>query len=188
MVVGDGSRRRSSRLEAGQKRKRPGGLGAAADGATFHRPRATGSAAQQDCGILPSDGDLYGGGHYLEAASSNETPQGRAVLEAALRFGTGGTLPFCPCKRGYKPVSEGPPPRRMVACSFHEAARRKRLARDKGKLRGGEADPSELFWSPKLSSEESRAELPPPPGSSREKAREKSSEKGDGQHDTKTAT
>jgi hypothetical protein len=88
------------------------------------------------------------------------TLQGRAIKKAAVDFGDGGTLPFAPCKRGYVPLVEvrsGAKPdaaeispsgyKRMVACSFHERARRKRLARDKGKLRGGEVDPNELFWS-----------------------------------------
>lgn len=48
--------------------------------------------------------------------------------------------------------------KRMVACSFHEKYRRKRLARDKGKLRGGEANPNELFWSKKAENATSTTE------------------------------
>lgn len=76
------------------------------------------------------------------------TPQGKAIAGASAAFGDGTTLPFCPCKRGYVPlVAVGNGKRRMVACSFHEKARRKRLAREGDKLRGGEADPEALFWS-----------------------------------------
>mmetsp|Transcript_11159 Transcript_11159/g.23645 ORF Transcript_11159/g.23645 Transcript_11159/m.23645 type:complete len:119 (-) Transcript_11159:320-676(-) len=88
------------------------------------------------------------------------TPQGRAIKQASVDFGDGKTLPFAPCKRGYVPVvteSRGDHGsdsveskkhcKRMVACSFHEKSRRKRLAREKDNLRGGEADPNELFWS-----------------------------------------
>eukprot|EP00531_Pseudo-nitzschia_arenysensis_P003130 CAMPEP_0116133514 /NCGR_PEP_ID=MMETSP0329-20121206/10147_1 /TAXON_ID=697910 /ORGANISM="Pseudo-nitzschia arenysensis, Strain B593" /LENGTH=116 /DNA_ID=CAMNT_0003628151 /DNA_START=231 /DNA_END=581 /DNA_ORIENTATION=+ len=80
------------------------------------------------------------------------TPQGKAIKEAAVKFGDGKTLPFAPCKRGYIPVILGNNKNNkheteyFVACSFHEKARRKRLAREKGKLRGGEADPKTLFW------------------------------------------
>jgi len=78
------------------------------------------------------------------------TLQGRAIRRASIDFGDGKTLPFCPCKRGYMPTKINTNTKtnvKMVACSFHEQARRKRLARERGKLRGGEADPNELFWS-----------------------------------------
>jgi len=94
------------------------------------------------------------------------TPQGRAIKQVSIDFGDGRTLPFAPCKRGYIPVKEVRSSgsssgdgddgatdqlqkeyKRMVACSIHEKFRRKRLARDKGKPRGGEADPNKLFWS-----------------------------------------
>ncbi len=101
------------------------------------------------------------------------TPQGRAIKEAAVKFGDGKTLPFAPCKKGYIPMTvvvvdsnnnnkcnnnkynnnnnkynnnNNKTTKCFVACSFHEKARRTRLAREKGILRGGEADPKTLFW------------------------------------------
>ena len=94
------------------------------------------------------------------------TKQGRAIKQAAIDFGDRKTLPFTPCKRGYIPIIFGggdddnddndndnddkhqqQQQKRMVACSFHEKLRRKRLTKDKGKLRGGEVDPNMVFWS-----------------------------------------
>ena len=95
------------------------------------------------CGYPTRNGDLYGGAHYLEAASSTMTPQGRAIHQAAVKFGDGRTLPFTPCKKGYIPVVQGV---QMVACPLHNKQRQRRLAKEKGKLRSGEADPNELFW------------------------------------------
>lgn len=43
-----------------------------------------------------------------------------------------------------------------VACQLHETARRKRLAKEKGTCRPGEADPSILFWN-KVSSSSTAA-------------------------------
>lgn len=110
----------------------------------------------------------------MDSSASTMTLQGRAIKKASIDFGDGRTLPYAPCKRGYMPLvqdvvrsknSNGGGNgndnginvakddetqkgyKHMVACSFHEKHRRKRLARDKGKLRGGEADPNELFWS-----------------------------------------
>ena len=34
----------------------------------------------------------------------------------------------------------------MVACSFHEKLRRKRLLKENGMIRGGETHVNELFW------------------------------------------
>jgi len=111
----------------------------------------------------------------MDSSASTMTLQGRAIKKASIDFGDGRTLPFAPCKRGYVPLvvvqavvrskngnggnnsngnirakddeTQKENYKRMVACSFHEKHRRKRLARDKGKIRGGEADPNELFWS-----------------------------------------
>ena len=92
----------------------------------------------------------------MDSSASKVTLQGRAIKQAAVDFGDGKTLPFCPCKRGYVPILKIPSEtggepaaatKYMVACSFHEKARRKRLAREKGKLRRGEADPKALFWT-----------------------------------------
>ena len=106
------------------------------------------------CGypIKSGSGDLYGGGLYMDSSAATLTPQGKAIKQASLDFGDGKTLPFPPCKRGYIPIvrdgdDDDKPVKFLVACSFHEKARRKRLAREKGKLRGGEADPQQLFWS-----------------------------------------
>mmetsp|Transcript_7189 Transcript_7189/g.17525 ORF Transcript_7189/g.17525 Transcript_7189/m.17525 type:complete len:151 (+) Transcript_7189:298-750(+) len=49
--------------------------------------------------------------------------------------------------------------KRMVACSFHEKHRRKRLARDKGRARRGEADPDQLFPSKPGATDASENEL-----------------------------
>mmetsp|Transcript_6544 Transcript_6544/g.15911 ORF Transcript_6544/g.15911 Transcript_6544/m.15911 type:complete len:113 (-) Transcript_6544:304-642(-) len=89
----------------------------------------------------------------MDSSASTMTLQGKAIKRASIKFGDGKTLPFCPCKRGYIPVPDNNNNNnnktQLVACSFHEKARRKRLARDKGKLRGGEADPKSLFWDNK---------------------------------------
>jgi len=55
------------------------------------------------CGYPTRNGDLYGGGHYIELSSATLTIQGRAIKEASMKFGDGNTLPFTPCKKGYKP-------------------------------------------------------------------------------------
>ena len=84
----------------------------------------------------------------MDSSAATMTPQGKAIKQASIDFGDGKTLPFPPCKRGYIPIfQDGNNNKLLVACSFHEQARRKRLARDQGKLRGGEADPQQLFWS-----------------------------------------
>jgi hypothetical protein len=71
------------------------------------------------------------------------TPQGRAIKQAAIDFGNGQTLPFTPCKKGFIPMVKG---RRVVACPFHNEAREKRLAKERGKFRNGEVDLN-IFWS-----------------------------------------
>jgi hypothetical protein len=92
---------------------------------------------------LTHAGDLYGGAHYSPLCSASLTPQGRAMQEAAIRFGDGATLPFTPCKKGYIPVAKG---RDMFACPLHNDARQKRVAKEGGSFRKGEVDLSE-FWS-----------------------------------------
>jgi len=106
------------------------------------------------CGypVKSGSGDLYGGGLYQDSSTATTTPQGIAIKQAALKFGDGKTLPFAPCKRGYLPtrsveIKGQQEQRQMVACLYHEKFRRKRLARDKGQCRKGEADPNQLFWS-----------------------------------------
>jgi hypothetical protein len=104
---------------------------------------------------------LYGGGHYIDSASSTITNQGRAIKRVSTKFGDGKTLPFTPCKRGYMPIKKKVDNNNndsndqeqqqhdtvfMVACSFHEKLRRKRLLKENGLLRGGEAHVNELFW------------------------------------------
>ncbi|KAG7352458.1 hypothetical protein IV203_008506 [Nitzschia inconspicua] len=96
------------------------------------------------CGYPTNGGDLYGGAHYLRSASASLTLQGKAIQEAAVDFGDGKTLPFTPCKKGYQPFIKG---KRMVACLLHNAHREKRLQKEQGRIREGEADPASLFWS-----------------------------------------
>jgi hypothetical protein len=87
-------------------------------------------------------GDLYGGSHYSKLCSADLTPQGRAMQAAALRFGDGETLPFTPCKKGYKPIAGSRP---MYACPFHDKERRRRVTKDGGIFRKGEVDLN-IFW------------------------------------------
>lgn len=94
-----------------------------------------------------SIGDLYGGAHYTQSASADLTPQGRAIVAAAQRFGDGATLPFTPCKKGFIPVVNG---RRMYACFHHDRFRRKRVAKENGVFRDGEADLNELWQREEL--------------------------------------
>ncbi|KAG7336545.1 hypothetical protein IV203_029204 [Nitzschia inconspicua] len=96
------------------------------------------------CGYPTNGGDLYGGAHYLPSASASLTLQGKAIQQAAVDFGDGKTLPFTPCKKGYQPLIKG---KRMVACLLHNAHREKRLQKEQGQIREGEADPASLFWS-----------------------------------------
>lgn len=86
---------------------------------------------------------MYGGSHYSQLCSTNMTPQGKAMKDAADRFGDGKTLPFTPCKKGYIPVVNG---ERKYACPLHNAARKRRVIRDKGRFRDGEVDLNKVFW------------------------------------------
>jgi hypothetical protein len=71
------------------------------------------------------------------------TLQGRAIHEAAVRFGDGTTLPFTPCKKGYLPTNvDGQP---MFACAFHHEQRRRRFMKEKQQFRNGEVD-LRMFW------------------------------------------
>jgi hypothetical protein len=100
-------------------------------------------------------GDLYGGGHYSPSGSASlQTPQGKAILDTASKFGDGLTLPFTPCKKGYIPVSTTKKStndlssyKRMYACPLHDNARRMRLQKDGGmtSFRKGEQDLT-VFW------------------------------------------
>eukprot|EP00934_Nitzschia_sp_Nitz4_P002023 Nitzschia sp. Nitz4//scaffold38_size140716//61444//61992//NITZ4_003142-RA/size140716-snap-gene-0.162-mRNA-1//-1//CDS//3329550063//2023//frame0 len=107
-----------------------------------YRPEATAPMWLQDCGILPTKGDLYGGAHYIDSSTATITPQGRAIKQAAIDFGNGQTLPFTPCKKGYIPVVNNA---RRVACPLHNEAREKRLAREKWVFRKGEVNLNR-FW------------------------------------------
>jgi len=108
------------------------------------------------------------------------TPQGRAMKEVCIQFGDGKTLPFTPCKRGYLPMkgekeikevenASGKQQQQkrqkqnneiihMVACSFHEKLRRKRLQKENNILRWGEVNVNELFWSNSSSSSSSSSQ------------------------------
>lgn len=89
-----------------------------------------------------SKGDLYGGSHYSKLCSADLTLQGRAMQAAALRFGDGETLPFTPCKKGYKPIAGT---RSMYACPLHDKERRRRVTKEGGMFRKGEVDLN-VFW------------------------------------------
>ena len=94
---------------------------------------------------------MYGGSHYVMSAAADMTPQGRAILSAARRFGDGrsNTLPFAPCKRYYNPYSEsdGSGKRvRMYACRLHHELRKKRVTKEGGRWRDGEKHLDD-FWS-----------------------------------------
>eukprot|EP00571_Detonula_confervacea_P009286 CAMPEP_0172322670 /NCGR_PEP_ID=MMETSP1058-20130122/46545_1 /TAXON_ID=83371 /ORGANISM="Detonula confervacea, Strain CCMP 353" /LENGTH=123 /DNA_ID=CAMNT_0013038477 /DNA_START=330 /DNA_END=701 /DNA_ORIENTATION=+ len=80
------------------------------------------------------------------SAAADLTPQGRAILEAASKFGDGKTLPFTPCKKYYNPFSENGTP--MYACRLHSDLRMKRLKKEGGKWRGGEKHLDD-FWKDK---------------------------------------
>ena len=96
------------------------------------------------CGWPLRTGDMYGGGHYVESASANLTPQGRAILQASTKFGDGRTLPFLPCKRFYNPFAvDGT---RLFACRLHSNLRRKRLEQEGWKWRDGEKHLDD-FWN-----------------------------------------
>lgn len=108
---------------------------------------------------LRTQGDLYGGAHYSRSGSASLlTLQGKAILDAAEKFGDGKTLPFTPCKKGYVPVAKIIDPdicdssnsfnyQCRYACPLHDKARRQRFHRDGGPLafRKGEVDLT-FFW------------------------------------------
>ena len=81
----------------------------------------------------------------MDSSAAKMTLQGMAIQQAAVDFGNGQTLPFTPCKRGYIPIVNG---KRMYACSFHNKARAKRLAKDNEVFRDGEVD-LKTFWNAK---------------------------------------
>mmetsp|Transcript_10842 Transcript_10842/g.19188 ORF Transcript_10842/g.19188 Transcript_10842/m.19188 type:complete len:138 (-) Transcript_10842:154-567(-) len=87
---------------------------------------------------------MYGGNHYIISAAADLTPQGRAISEAASKFGDGKTLPFLPCKRYFNPHAENGS--RMFACRLHNELRMKRLKKEGGKWRDGEKHLDE-FWT-----------------------------------------
>lgn len=136
------------------------------------------------CGFPTDRGDLYGGAHYITSGSATLlTRQGKAIVEAATKFGDGQTLPFTPCKKGYAPfvnvvgndddnVIECQ--RRLYACPLHHEARMRRFMRDGGLLafRRGEVDLT-TFWQKRESSSEG-------PRSAAAKARNEESNAADG--------
>jgi len=80
---------------------------------------------------------------YLESASADLTPQGKAIRDASAKFGGGErTLPFPPCKKGYIPILRG---QRMHACFLHDKKRKQRIAAEGWKYREGETE-LEQFW------------------------------------------
>ena len=78
-----------------------------------------------------------------------------------MRFGDGATLPFTPCKKGYKPIIDG---KRFYACPLHDKARRKRVQKENGVFRKGEVDLN-IFWQ----RDGNRSVLPEKTSSSRER-------------------
>ncbi|KAL7547203.1 hypothetical protein ACHAWF_010518 [Thalassiosira exigua] len=102
------------------------------------------------CGWPLKSGDMYGGSHYIVSAAADMTPQGRAILEAAHKFGDGKTLPFPPCKRYYNPFRENGT--RMYACRQHNELRIKRLKKEAWKWRCGEKCLDD-FWAHKTNEE-----------------------------------
>jgi hypothetical protein len=100
------------------------------------------------CGYPLHNGDMYGGAHYIQSASSDLTPQGRAIQEAAVKFGDGKSLPFPPCKRYYNPYSVCKTTgrrRKMYACRLHNELRMKRVSKE-GRWRDGEKQ-LDWFWN-----------------------------------------
>ena len=98
---------------------------------------------------------MYGGAHYI--ASADMTDQGRAILEAARKFGDEKSLPYPPCKKYYNPYSEvnaDGRKTRMYACRLHHEQRKKRLKKEGGRWRKGEK-PLDFFWTESDDSEES---------------------------------
>ena len=81
------------------------------------------------CGYPTTNGDLYGGGHYLSSAAESLTAQGKAIRNAVIVFaGEGeGTLPFSCCKRGFIPFVDG---ERKYACHLHDQSRKKRVLKE----------------------------------------------------------
>ncbi|CAB9498771.1 expressed unknown protein [Seminavis robusta] len=138
-------RRKSSRLSGKRQRIEEQQKKLATEDS--HRPVAGASAEANDCGILPTTGDLYGGSHYSKLCSSNMTLQGKAMQAAALRFGDGDTLPFTPCKKGYKPFASTK--QIMYACPLHDKERRQRVKKEGGLFRKGEVDLDLVFWKQK---------------------------------------
>jgi len=80
---------------------------------------------------------------YLESSCASLTAQGRAIKDAAVRFGDGATLPFTPCKKGFIPVSTSG--ERMYACPIHNVKRKKRFVTEKEQFRKGERELYDLW-------------------------------------------
>jgi len=92
--------------------------------------------------LAKGDVDCSGGGTATATGNAYSTPQGMAIKEAATKFGDGKTLPFLPCKRFYNPygVDKHTGKRvRMYACRLHHEKRLRRVMKEGGKWRGGEA-------------------------------------------------
>jgi len=98
----------------------------------------------QRCGWPLKTGDMYGGNHYILSAAADMTPQGRAIAEAASKFGDGKTLPFPPCKKYFNPHAKNGD--RLYACRLHSELRMERVKKEGGKWRNGEK-PLDDFWS-----------------------------------------
>ncbi|GMH66342.1 hypothetical protein TrST_g8846 [Triparma strigata] len=83
---------------------------------------------------------------YVQSASANLTPQGKAIRESSVIFsgkGGDGSIGFPTCKYKYQPVKDGI---HFVACWQHEKFRRERVEREKG-FRDYEVNVAEVFWN-----------------------------------------
>ena len=87
------------------------------------------------------------------------TLQGRAIHEAALRFGDGRTLPFTPCKKGFVPLLANNGNQRMFACPLHHDQRRQRFVKEEEQFRRGEVDLT-IFWKRQHQADTDAAEPP----------------------------
>ena len=84
-----------------------------------------------------------------KSAAADMTDQGRAILNAAKKFGDGKTLPFPPCKKYYNPyseINEDGVKTRLYACRLHNEQRKKRLKKEGGRWRKGEKH-LDFFWT-----------------------------------------
>ena len=118
---------------------------------------------------------MYGGSHYIMSAAADLTPQGKSILDAAMKFGDGKTLPVRICysvinllplfthvvhshniHQSFTYNVQFPPCKRyynpfsedgtrLYACRLHSEMRMKRLKKEGWKWRDGEKH-LDYFW------------------------------------------